>query len=405
VTLSVPAWPHLAALLALFIVSGGLWLVRNWWLFGSPLAPMGIQIAGITIFRGALYSEDLYHFSVLSDLRDPSYPLAANLVAMLKRWMGPWFLPFGTTLAALCIDALVCKARHGALSESLGRKLLFAGLFAVPLLLHAAMLVGAPWSSLEYSRGTSVRYLQPYFVLYAVGLYACLFTDAFPWHRGKAALPAGVVLAAVTLWHYVGHPETPGAFRREWFPLLEPRYIAAAGALVAGGFILRIRPARRGAWAVAGATSFILVVLFSNTAAARDVALKRASQLNMVQELACAREGFAESDHRGIFARVAAWQRSNHRTCGRTRYILTVRFDFPLALQESDYRNVVVDVERRSLREALVNTGASPTRCDVIIASSKGTDARGAGEMAVSFGVTELTLVARYGQYAAFSVP
>jgi hypothetical protein len=242
-------------------------------------------------------------------------------------------------------------------------------------------------------------------VIYVVGLYACLFTDGFPWHRRKVALPVGAALAALALWYYVRHPETPSVIRREWFPLLEPRYVLLAAALVAGAFLLKVRPSRGGVGTLAGVTGLALVVAFCNVAAARAAALQRRSQLDTAQELTCAREGFADSDHRGLYARVAAWQRDNGRTCARTRFVLTVRFDAPLSLQESDYRNIVVNAEAPFLRGMLEKVSAQPTDCDVVITFARDGSEQGMRDLAASLRMPAVEAVGRYGQFAAFAFP
>jgi hypothetical protein len=66
------------AALAVSLGAGGLWLVRNWMLFGSPIAPTGLSIAGVTIFPGEPFAPTTY-LSVLDSLRkDPAYSLASR---------------------------------------------------------------------------------------------------------------------------------------------------------------------------------------------------------------------------------------------------------------------------------------------------------------------------------------
>ena len=80
----------------LMVAAGGIWLVRNWQQFGSPIAPWGLTIFGVSVFSGDSPQPTTY-LSVLGDLQtDPTYDLAKRLSRFVRIWIGEWsFRRFG----------------------------------------------------------------------------------------------------------------------------------------------------------------------------------------------------------------------------------------------------------------------------------------------------------------------
>ena len=177
----------MAGLLA--IGTGGVWLLRNWWLFGSPVAPTGLSLFGLEIFRGPGLEPTTY-LSVLGDLEaDAEYPLAAQASTYITEQFGRWYLLSLLPLVLVPLDALVgwWRGRPGGLP----RVLLLAAVFGtgVPFVW---LLIGAPWTSLEWTDGGALRYALPWFLLLPllawIGLFPAgvLWSGAPPWRQHLA---------------------------------------------------------------------------------------------------------------------------------------------------------------------------------------------------------------------------
>ena len=94
------------------------------------------------------------------------------------------------------------------------------------------MIAGLPWTSLEWTKNLSIRYLLPFFFLYD-RVVQRLFTDAVKWDRIPALGATGLaVTACAALWFYHGHEATPGLPEDRWLAALNPTMIFAAAALV-----------------------------------------------------------------------------------------------------------------------------------------------------------------------------
>ena len=184
--------------LILAVLSGGVWLVRNLVLFGSPTFPAGLSVFGIEVFSGNTYRDTMYYLSVLGDLqRDPDYAVLGAFTGYTRELVGAWLLPLGGVAILFGLD-VANQLRRGSLDESTRRKsallLVSVGLIAS----HTVVLVGAPWTSLEWTGGTALRYLLPLFVLYVVALFSCLFPTRPAWHR-RPLVRAVLWLALVVL--------------------------------------------------------------------------------------------------------------------------------------------------------------------------------------------------------------
>lgn len=188
----------LAAAAALFVASGGLWLLRNWWMFGSPLAPYGLSVFGVQIFDGPPASDARYYLSVLGDMRDrPNYAPWTRFLDAARVMFGGWSVWAAGLAVLLPVDlALQHRRRHQVSPE--GRiKLIFTGLLLVTFAVHVVVIAGLPWTSLEWTRSSSIRYLLPFFYLYVLTLYGLVFTDGVVWDRPtvRGSMVAAIVAA------------------------------------------------------------------------------------------------------------------------------------------------------------------------------------------------------------------
>jgi len=131
------SWPAALAVVAgVGLVTGGIWLVRNAWLFGRPVEAY----------------TDRFYLSVMQDVRTVYGGdwLYASWRAGIKirRLLGQHFLACGTAIAWLIVEsAILLRLRR---SDPLpAARLWFVGLTTLVAGVHVAGLVGAPWTSLE----------------------------------------------------------------------------------------------------------------------------------------------------------------------------------------------------------------------------------------------------------------
>lgn len=211
------AWVSAGALGAV-IFAGGIWLLRNWWVWGSPVAPNGVTIFGVTLFPGAAYEATTY-LSVLGDLQDkPGYQLWDRAKHFIDVWLSPWYLPGLAALLLIPVDFIASRRRAGASSARLWTMLVACGTGA----LMTWFLIGAPWTSLEWTEGFSLRYALPWLVMLPAVAWLGFFPSALPWYRRSApAIVGGLVISLGGLAILGRHQELP------FPPLLTPGALAA----------------------------------------------------------------------------------------------------------------------------------------------------------------------------------
>ncbi len=230
----------LGGVVLLSIASGGVWLIRNWWNYGSPLAPSGLEVLGLEIFPGEKYGAAKYYLSVLDDVRAvPNYNLAARTWHWCGVWLGGW-LPVSSLLAVLPIaGSCVAWARRRALDDVLRARLIFAAASAAVIGAHLALLAGVPWSSLEWTHGFSLRYALPCAALLWLVGYASVLPVVIA--SGRLRMGAGAVLALVSVAWYIGHQRVPDAPPEEALAQLTATWTLVSLALgVLGGAVFRL---------------------------------------------------------------------------------------------------------------------------------------------------------------------
>ena len=246
-----------------FIGAGGIWLIRNWVTFESPLAPSGLVVAGWTIFPGEGYLAGGYYHSVLADLRDTNYDLAARFATYSKRLIGGWLLPAGLALFLPLVDLIVQWRRRTPSSELPMAKLILLASFVLLLVAHVLALIPAPWTSLEWTRGLALRYLLPLLLLYIALVWISAFPSWLLASRESPMIAAGLslcVMVGITLY-YVDRSATRELPRAEWFPVLDWGWVGCAAAIVVACWA---RPTRHRLWHWTAAIAVATVVL-SNT--------------------------------------------------------------------------------------------------------------------------------------------
>ena len=377
-------WPerlgrHAWMLATLMMLSGGIWLVRNWLSFGSPLAPSGLTVFGVQIFAGGGYADGMYLNSVAGDLRSiAGYDVAGRFLYWLGVWCGPWFPAVGLLVAGLAADLIRARRQPpSAWGDPLRAKLAFAAATVIITVTHLLVMAGAPWTSLENYLGFSLRYVLPCLVLYVVLGYVCAFAEAFAWWRRRPLIVSCALLCAAAAW-YVGHQGvdtvaaafTPG--RITW--------LSAGGALlmaVAVAFVWARRPGLR-RHAVA-ATVVLLALAAGIGAGVSDTALVQKPEGAFAQQAVCAIEA-KPGIFKAVYFDILAHERATAAPCSARRIFATMRLDAPLDMQPPTYENQVLWAREPALSSPASRAIRPGTRpCDYVIADR--------GELATSRGV------------------
>ena len=201
----VMTWVWAAAAFTV-IGAGGIWLVRNWWVWGSPVAPNGVTVFGLTLFPGAPYEATTY-LSVLGDLTDkPGYQLWDRTTHFIDVWLTPWFLPGLAGLLLIPADFIASRRRSNPSSVRLWTMIVACATGAA----MAWFLIGAPWTSLEWTDGFSLRYALPWLALLPVIAWVGLFPASLPWYRRTAfAAAGGLAITVGGLAIFGSHQQLP----------------------------------------------------------------------------------------------------------------------------------------------------------------------------------------------------
>jgi hypothetical protein len=333
----------LAGVLA--VGAGGIWLIHNWILWGSPIAPTGLTVAGIEVFSGAAHAPTDY-LSVLGDRqRNPAYPLGKRLAHYIRVWLGMWYLLGLLPIVVLVFEAMFPLARSPA-RDMRRSVLVLVVASAVPI---AWLLVGAPWTSLEWTKGFSLRYVLPYWALLVLLTVAGCFPAALPWYeRGRNAAIGAVVAVAVGLVVFIGGSRAGS----------DPPRVAAWSLMVAGALWLIGAGIRR-------APARVLIA----TAAGLALSVAAAAGLSRRHDALLQREPAQRSEHpvRALLTAAEANEHARARACAERRFFLITRVDEPLELQPpGKYRNLVF----YAAREVDVTSRVDPMGpCDYIVAS------------------------------------
>ncbi len=344
-------WGAGVAAAALAVGAGGIWLVRNWVLFGSPIAPSGLTIAGLTIFPGEPLAPTSY-LSVLDHLqKDPTYSLLTRAAHFVNQWFGAWYLPALVVAVVVPIDAAAAAWLGRRRDLAAARAWILAILVGVGVPM-VWLLIGAPWTSLEWTNGFALRYVLPLFALVSLAAFLGAFPVTGRWYaRPLPAAAAGSVLAVASVTMLVA------AERRDlslFVPGLSGSLLVGLPLYAAFFLVAGIGPRARVAAGVAGL--LVVAPLTARFLADRDE-LARAVQGREPVSISAAREIY-----------VAALDREARapRVCDRRRFFLLTRLDEPLALQSIDYRNLVFYAARDVAVTARVRPMAT---CDYIVTS------------------------------------
>lgn len=344
-----PVWVWAgAALVALG--AGGIWLVRNWWVWGSPVAPNGLTLFGVTLFRGVVYEPTMY-LSVLGDVTEkPGYDAWNRARHFTEIWLGPWYLACVGALALIPIDALL--SRRAGVFPSPAARLWTAFVICGTAAMITRFLIGAPWTSLEWTKGAALRYGLPWLALLPIAAWVALFPVSFPWYRRTVpAAVAGVAFAGGGLvilgsQPQMAFPPVPGTGSL----LAAVAVLAALGAarMMSRGFDS----------AVATAAVLAVSVAFGSSTATADLA----AQEKRAAAIARGPRSLGEQTYNAALE----FEAREALSCpsGR-RFFVTNRFDDPGALQGARLTNRVFYAARELSATAKVRP--SMGACDYIL--------------------------------------
>ena len=376
-----------------WLAGGGLWLVRNSITQGSPVAPSGLKVRGVTIFKGETLEESASYYSVAGDIAaTPGYPLRRRVAFYVRQQLGPILPPMAFLLGLLALDVALGFRRGpapgvapgvapgrppggtpgvtpGAIAETATRDdprlamiLGFAAIAAVFLWL----LAHAPWSSLDWTRGLSLRYALPIMAGAGFLAFLALFPRALPWYEDQVpAALGGVFLAGVSVYWFVQGRAAIPATSPDPVPALDLVSCGiAAGLLAASWLMSRSRTGR-----LAGIAAIVLGVWPAAThLAVQDASLvaeARQDETRLVRCLAAATTGDLER-HRAIQIALLAAERRRDVSCPARRIFLGAAFDLPLELQSLPFSTLVFEARQASL-DPTSSLDAGRLPCDYVI--------------------------------------
>jgi hypothetical protein len=355
-----PMWPAAMAIVAAVgLLTGGIWLVRNVWLFGQPVDTY----------------TDRYYLSVMQDVRTVyggDWICAARRAGMeIARLLDPHFLAWGAGIAWLIVEsaAVVLRRRPAPLAAI---RLWFAGLMTIVAGVHVAGLVGAPWTSLEWTTGSSLRYLLPFWMLYAFLAFVGVFSLSLRWHRVASLRATGwLLLAAAAVWRAgtIGGPGSLNPGSDTWAALI------AAAALIAGS---------AGVWGItrgahrprAGVRALALgaVLVAAAAGAATWLESRHLTLLARAEgEESAALNAWMTTTprhaevHRQVFLNVRADEIARGAVCRSRRFFVASRFDFPLELQPATFTSQVFVSREVDAVLPLMRRRPEPGVCDYMV--------------------------------------
>ncbi len=317
--------------------AGGIWLVRNWWMWDS-------------LFPGVTLGASMY-LSVLGDMKETSnYDLWGRARYFTEIWLSRWYLFVIAGMWLVPLDAIVSKLRGPSSSLVQARVWSFM-IIAVTGAVMIWVLMGAPWTSLEWTRGLSLRYAMPWVVFFPLVAWVGLFPTSLPWYRRTpVAGVTGLLIAGGSLAILAGEPEPP-------FPPL-PAFQAAAAALLVWLIVLAATSRSR----AMSATAAVVVLagsigfgVWARDANARGVVERTAAMTNWPQS----------KEERVYDAALQSEARDGVTCTAGRRFFVTTRFSLPMALQDVRLTNFVYYAARDLTVTAAVRPAMGP--CDYII--------------------------------------
>jgi hypothetical protein len=217
----------------------------------------------------------------------------------------------------------------------------------------ARFLIGAPWTSLEWTEGFSLRYALPWLAMLPVVAWLGLFPSALPWYRRSApAAMGGLAISAGALVIFGSHPQLA-------FPPLPTFSVLAVAVLIVGARRGLQLVSSRWKWVLAAGVALRAALLFDTWTSEAD---------RLAQETkATAMASGPRTNGERIYDAAMAFEAKDSRSCdveGR-RFFVTNRFDEAGALQGARLNNRVFYAARDVRVTARVRPPMGP--CDYLI--------------------------------------
>jgi len=352
-------WAAVAAAVIICVGAGAIWLIRNWIQYGSPLAPAGVAIGGYTIFPGETFQQTTY-LSVLGEMQTDAFHLLPRARFFIDQWFGTWYLPALWPIAILLADLALSARRRRALAAWWPR----VGFFVLAIVVSAALvwlLVGAPWTALERSRGLTLRYVLPVTALLPLLAFIGCFPFSVDWYaRSATRVLVGLALIAAVawLWWRALHPQEAGQ-SLTYAPGITVIWFVVAALLTT---VLGTRGGRRLAVA---ALLIIALAWWAPMISRADAQAQAAGQARLDQEASALAAGPPTPDiWRRAFLTLRVAERAEGISCDRRRFFSLTRFDEPLGLQPPGFGSEVYYAGR----DIAAARAAGPLHtCDYII--------------------------------------
>ena len=318
------------------IGAGGIWLVRNWIQFGSPLAPAGLQFLGWTVFEGETH-QGTFYFSVLGEMQTSRFDVWSRSAYYIKQWLGPVFLPALALLSVHLVDLGLTGKRRTADPRWWARTACLGLVLGVGTVL-IWMLIGAPWTALERSRGLTLRYALPLAALLPVLAFTALMPLRWPWFEGDRAATRALQLglAAASCWWFwrsAADATAPWAL-----PPIDLRWLAVSAVIVFSGAAWHAPKTVR-LFSVTGLIVALGAFWTFQISAANRGERVRTTQRLQEEEAAFAGGGMRANEWRAFYLAVRSDERARGVSCSASRFFTLVRYDEPLALQPPEMTN------------------------------------------------------------------
>jgi hypothetical protein len=335
------------------------------------VAPSGLRVLGVTIFAGETFAESAHYYSVAGDVAvAPGYPLGHKVAFYVRRWIGTVAQPAAALLVLLAVDLGVRRWRRVPAGppgdpDDPRLALLVAGAIITAIFLW--LLYNAPWSSLDWTRGLSLRYALPIIVAIAFMAFLALFPRSWPWYTeaGPAAAGGLCLAAGACVLFLRGRALIPDT-SPDPVPALDLVSCAIAAGLLAVAWLAA--RGRIAGLAVAGVVAAAIWPAAIRLTAADDalVAEARQEESRLVRCLGISSE-VDEVRHRAIHLAMLAAEHSRGLVCPTRRIFVDTPFDLPLELESLPYATLVFDARRAAADEpaALAGVGTSP--CDYLL--------------------------------------
>jgi hypothetical protein len=374
---SKPEKKYLLLYLFLFVFAGGIWLFRNWYLFGSPIAPLGFSVLGIRIFEGVDLSHFKYYLSIVKDMRDiPDYQFFHHLYATVQKWYGRYYIFLFAFSGVLFFDTFLLRSHYGRTvvnpPETLREKYGLLLLFISTSMIQGRLLMGAPWSSLNFANGSNIRFMLP-LILCSFPLF---FSFIIPGKTGQCEYKytpwiAMAFLLLINLYFYFTAPYNSSGFVQ--YPSVF--WICTTASLF---LILKfLHSLTYLNTTIVKMTTFFLLsaILYYGIQEKSSNALQK-SELDLIHDLReykltgkINKKFFA---YKEILLKIKELEKQNNILCNQKRFFLLTRFDFTLCLQGPRYDNSVADIHTPHLIKSAVRVGLrfEPDKyCEFIIAT------------------------------------